>query len=176
MRIKGMNNDEAGLIARIVNGEQEEYRILIDRYKDAVYRHCFYIIRDEDAAEDMAQETFIKAFHNLGKYDPAQAAYKTWVFTIATRECLSYLRRRKPLPLEDDETIASNAADTDQMAKDHEVYEAVMRLRPKFRSVIVLHYWHGYSYEEIASAMGAPIGSVRGWIFRAKKELKEALS
>lgn len=171
-----MNIDEAGLIARIVDGSQEEYRILVDRYKDSIYRHCFYIVRDEDVAEDMAQETCIKAFKNLGRYDPAKAAFKTWAFTIATRECLSYLRRNKPLPLEDDETVAGDTAGTDQLAKDNEIHEAVLGLKPKLRTVIVLYYWHGYSYDEIASAMDVPVGSVRGWIFRAKKQLKEALS
>jgi RNA polymerase sigma-70 factor (ECF subfamily) len=176
MRIKSMNLDEQELIARILGGEQEEYRLLIDRYKDQLYRHCFYIVRDEDVAEDMTQEAFIKAFNRLGTYDPAKAAFKTWVYTIATRECLSYLRRKKPLPLEEDESLPSDAAATDQLARDHELYQAVMNLKPKLRTVVTLYYWHGYSYEQIASSMNVPIGSVRGWIFRAKKELKEALS
>ena len=176
MRIKSMDLDEREQIARILDGQRDEYRVLIDRYKDHLYRHCFYIVRDEDVAEDMTQETFIKAFNNLNRYDPAKASFKTWAYTIATRECLSYLRRKKPLPLEDDDTVASDTASADQLAKDKEVQEAVMRLKPKFRTVIVLHYWHGYSYEEIANAMDVPVGSVRGWIFRAKKQLKEALS
>jgi RNA polymerase sigma-70 factor, ECF subfamily len=171
-----MNIDEKELIAHILGGNQEDYRILIDRHKDQVYRHCFYIVHDEDTAEDMAQEAFIKAFTHLARYDAAKASFKTWVFTIATRECLSHLRRSKPVALEDDETVQSDTAGTEQLARDHEVYEAVMHLKPKYRTVISLHYWHGYSYEEIANAMAAPIGSVRGWIFRAKKELKEALS
>lgn len=175
MRIKGMSIDEQELIAQIVNGDQESYRILVDRYKDAVYRHCFYIVRNEDVAEDMAQEAFIKAFFYLPKYDTAKASYKTWVFTIATRECLSYLRRNKPLPLQDDELLAGDQT-ADQWARDREVHNAVMRLRPKLRTVITLHYWHGYSYEEIAKVMDVPIGSVRGWLFRAKKKLKEVLS
>jgi RNA polymerase sigma-70 factor (ECF subfamily) len=170
-----MSIDEQELIAQIVSGDQELYSTLIDRYKDALYRHCFYIVRDEDVAEDMAQEAFIKAFVHLSKYDAAKASYKTWVFTIATRECMTYLRRNKPLPLQGEELLTSNQP-ADQMAKEREVYDAVMRLQPKFRTVITLHYWHGYSYEEIAKAMDAPIGSVRGWLFRAKKELKEVLS
>jgi RNA polymerase sigma-70 factor (ECF subfamily) len=170
-----MNIDENELIAQIVSGDQERYSILIDRYKESLYRHCFYIVRDEDTAEDMAQEAFIKAFLFLARYDAAKAGFKTWLFTIATRECLSHLRRKKPLPLYDDETAISTAAATDQLAKDREVYEAVMQLRPKYRTAISLYYWHRYSYEQIANVMDAPIGSVRSWIFRAKKELKEAL-
>jgi RNA polymerase sigma-70 factor, ECF subfamily len=171
-----MDIDENELIARILGGDQEQYSLLVNRYKHLVYRHCFYIVRDEDIAEDMTQEAFIKAFLHLSRYDAAKASFKTWAFTIATRECLSYLRRNKPLQLEDDEDVVSTLAGTDQLAKDREVYEAVLRLRPKYRTAISLYYWNRYSYEEIANAMGAPIGSVRGWIFRARKELKEALS
>lgn len=171
-----MDNDEPELIAQIVSGDQERFATLVDRYKDDVYRHCFYIIRDEDVAEDMAQEAFIKAFTHLSRYSADKAGFKTWLFRIATRECLSYLRRRKNLPLENEDLLASNGANPEQRAEANETYEAVMRLRPNYRTAIALRYWHGYSYEAIASAMNAPISSVRAWIFRAKKELKEALS
>lgn len=173
-RIKGMSTDEKGLIVHILNGNQQAYAQLIDRYKQQVYRHCFYIVRDEDIAEDMAQEAFIKAYMHLKRYDPAKAAFKTWVFTIATRQCLTYLRRNKPIPLEQD-LIESTQPPTDHLAKQQELIAAVTSLNPKYRTAITLFYWHGYSYEEIASAMDAPIGSIRSWIFRAKKQLKEAL-
>ncbi|HEU4914604.1 MAG TPA: RNA polymerase sigma factor [Candidatus Saccharimonadales bacterium] len=171
-----MDIDEPRLIASILSGEKDDYRHLVDRYKNDVYRHCFYILRDEDTAEDMAQEAFIKAYRNLHRYDTAKASFKTWIFTIATRECLSYLRQNKHLPLEDEEIAISTYAPVDQQAKEREIYDAVRSLRPKYRTVIVLHYWQGYSYEKMAETMGVPIGTVRGWLFRAKKELKEALS
>lgn len=176
MRIKGMDIDEPRLIANILSGDKDDYRHLVDRYKNDVYRHCFYILRDEDTAEDMAQEAFIKAYKYLPRYDATKASFKTWLFTISTRECLSNLRRSKHLPLENEEVAISTHTPVDQQAKELEVYEAVRRLRPKYRTVIVLHYWQGYSYEKIAETMNVPIGTIRGWIFRAKKELKEALS
>ena len=171
-----MSNDDNELIAHIMNGDQEQYSTLIDRYKQSIYRHCFYIIRDEDGAEDVAQEAFIKAYTHLGRYDAGKASFKTWLYTIATRECLSYLRRQKSMPLEDDIEVVGDTAPTDQLAKDDELHQAVMRLQPKYRTVISLYYWHNYPYEEIAKVMDVPVGSVRGWLHRAKKELKEALS
>jgi RNA polymerase sigma-70 factor (ECF subfamily) len=171
-----MNIDENGLIAQILDGDTEHFSALIDRHKESIYRHCFYIVHDEDVAEDMAQQAFIKAYTHLRKFNGDKAGFRTWLSAIATRECLTHLRRRKTLPLENDDAAPSTLADTDQLARDRELHDAVMRLEPKYRTVISLYYWHGYQYADIARAMDAPVGSVRGWIHRAKKLLKEALS
>ncbi len=169
-----MGIDEPELVARSMNGDGEAYRSLVDRYKNPVYRHCFYIMRDEDSAEDMAQEAFIAAYRQLHRYDHGKGTFKAWLFTIATRRCLSELRRTQPVPLEDEDNVVSPLR-TDQAALENEIHAAVLRLRPTYRTVISLHYWHGYSYEEIACAMNVPIGSVRSWLHRAKQQLKEAL-
>jgi RNA polymerase sigma-70 factor (ECF subfamily) len=171
-----MSKDETELIAHIVYGSHEQYRLLVDRHKDSLYRHCFYILRDEDDAEDAAQETFVRAFMKLRTYDAEKASFKTWLFTVATRLCLEQLRKNRPLPLEHEEYLVSPHKTPSEEAQNAEIHEAVLRLKPKYRTVVTLHYWHGYSYEEIARCMNVPIGSVRGWLFRAKKELKEALS
>ncbi len=169
-----MSNDETELIARIVNGDTEAYRTVVDHYTATLYRHCFYIMRDEDTAEDMAQEAFIQAYRHLSKYDPEKGSLKSWLLTIATRRCLSELRRNRAVRLMDDDIVISPLR-TEQYAKEQEVHDAVLRLKPKYRTVVTLHYWHGYSYAEIAAAMEVPIGSVRGWLYRAKQQLKEAL-
>jgi RNA polymerase sigma-70 factor (ECF subfamily) len=72
--------------------------------------------------------------------------------------------------------MVSKAASPTRLVENHEVHEAVMRLRPKYRTAITLYYWHGYSYEDIALYMQVPVSSIRGWLHRAKKQLKEALS
>lgn len=178
MHIKSMSTDETELIARIISGSTEDYRALVDRYKQPLYRHCFYIMREEEDAEDMAQEAFVRAYAQLKKYDADKAAFKTWLFAIATHLCLGQLRKRRALPLEleDEDFLVSSLPTPSEDARNQEIHEAVLRLKPQYRTVIALHYWHGYSYEKIAMYMDAPIGSVRGWLHRAKKELKEALS
>jgi RNA polymerase sigma-70 factor, ECF subfamily len=170
-----MGTDEPELIAHIIHGDHEQYRTLVDRHKQAVYRHCFYIVHDEDVAEDMAQEAFIRAYTHLRQYDPAKAQFKTWLLTIATRACLTQLRKTKSLPLDAEEMLSSDL-NAEQRAKDREVHDAVRGLQPRYRLVVSLYYWRGYSYEEIATYMEVPVGSVRGWLHRAKKQLKEALS
>ena len=171
-----MEKDETELIAHILNGASSEYRVLVDRYKQSVYRHCFFILRDEDDAEDAAQETFVKAFTNLKRFDESKASFKTWLFTIGTRECLQLLRKRKTLPFLDEAFLEGTLAPTDQTARDHELRDAVMALPANYHAVITRHYWHGENYETIAAELHVPIGTVRGWIHRAKQQLKEALS
>jgi RNA polymerase sigma-70 factor, ECF subfamily len=171
-----MSTDEPELIAHILDGDTEAYRELVDRHKNALFRHCFYIMRDEDLAEDMAQEAFVRAYEQLTRFDAAKGSFKTWLTTIATRLCLQYLRRDRTVPLDYQDLLESRHPTPIQDAVDQELHDAVLRLKPQYRTVISLHYWQGYSYEDIAVAMDVPVGSVRGWLHRAKKQLKEALS
>jgi RNA polymerase sigma-70 factor (ECF subfamily) len=172
------NNDEAELIARSIDGDHDAYRVLVDRYKNALYHHSFAILRNEDAAEDIAQETFITAYYKLRSYNP-QYRLSTWLFKIATNKALNYIKRAAHETRADDELIASIAAHgpgPQQYAEDQELHAAVHRLASKHRTVISLYYWQGLSYQEIAHVLGAPEGSIKGWMNRAKLELRKELS
>lgn len=170
--------DESALIARSLEGDQDTYGTLVDRYKRAIYHHCFAMVRDEDVAEDIAQETFIIAYYKLRLYKP-EYRFSTWVFKIATNKSLDWLKRTARQVAVDDELIAEIASTQPgpvQQAKNDELRTAVERLRPNYRAVISLYYWQGLSYDEIATVLAVPIGSVRGWISRAKQQLREELS
>lgn len=172
------NTDEAKLIAQSIDGDQEAYGTLVDRYKNALYRHCFAIVRNEDAAEDIAQETFITAFFKLKTYN---AEYKlgTWLFKIATNKALNYLKKSAREVATDDSLIGritSPHRSPVQHAEDTELHEAVQRLAPKYRAVVSLYYWQGMSYQEIGLVLHVPEGSVKGWMNRAKIQLRKELS
>lgn len=172
------NNDEAELIARSIGGDSEAYAELVDRYKNAVYYHSFAIVRDEDAAEDIAQETFISAFYNLKSYN-SKWRLSTWLFRISTNKCLNYIKRQSKLVADGDSMLAELASDRAPLETEMhhlELHEAVKRLKPKHRAVISLHYWQGLSYADTAVAMDAPVNSVRVWLLRAKDELRKELS
>lgn len=173
-----MQTDEPELIARSLAEDHEAYALLVDRYKNAVYHHCFAIVRDEDVAEDITQETFIAAFYNLDKYN-AQFRLATWLFKIGTNKALNYLRHAAKSIAADDEliaTIASAAPNPHQASERAELHDAVDRLRPEYRAAISLYYWQGLSYQEVADVMDSPIGSVKGWVSRAKAQLRKELS
>lgn len=172
------NKDEQELIARSLNADHHAYAELVDRYKNALYHHCFAIVRNEDAAEDIAQDTFITAYYKLRSYNP-QYRLSTWLFKIATNKALTWLKKAsRETPADDDlvANIASPHPRPDQQAEIQELHDAVARLRPKYRSVISLYYWQGLSYREIATVLAAPAGSVKVWMARAKQDLKKELS
>jgi RNA polymerase sigma-70 factor (ECF subfamily) len=172
-----MEQNEPELIARILDGDDEAYRVLIDRYKRGLYRHCFRFVRDEDEAEDLTQQAFIEAFVHLDKYN-AHYRFSTWLYKIATNLALMHLRRHHTLRLDEGELdrVLSDLPGAEQMALHRELHEAVDVLPIKYRTVVQMHYWQGKSYAEIAAGMGTSIGSVKGWMSRAKRQLKEILS
>jgi RNA polymerase sigma-70 factor (ECF subfamily) len=172
------NKTEQELIARTLNGDHLAYGELVDRYKTALYHHCFAIVRNEDVAEDIAQETFITAYYKLRSYNP-QYRLSTWLFKIATNKALNWLKKATRETAADDEliaTIASPHPGPDVQAEMQELHQAVGKLRPKYRSVISLYYWQGLSYQEIATVLAAPTGTVKVWMARAKQDLKKELS
>ena len=173
-----MQTDEPELIARSINGDHEAYAELVDRYKNALYHHCFAIVRSEDAAEDIAQDTFITAYYKLRRYNP-EYRLSTWLFKISTNKALTWLKKSARETAADDDLIASIASPhprPDQQVQTQELHDAVARLQPKYRSVISLYYWQGLSYQEIAAVLAVPTGSVKGWMSRAKQDLKKELS
>lgn len=171
------NKSETELIAQSLDDNHDAYGILVDRYKNAIYHHCFVIVRDEDLAEDISQETFITAFYKLERYK-SEYKFSTWLFKIATNKALNALKkRRKEFSGEEVfETIASELPEPMTTSRYSELHEAVGRLEAKHRTVISLYYWQGLSYQEIALVMSSPVGSVRGWVYRAKQTLRKELS
>lgn len=172
------NKSEAELIAQSLDGNHEAYGVLVDRYKNAIYYHCFAIVHDEDLAEDIAQETFIAAYYKLRLY---KSEYKlsTWLFKIATNSALNALKKRRKEFRSDDrffEMVVSDQAEPAMVSYHNELHAAVDKLETNYRAVVSLYYWQGLSYQEIALVMSSPIGSVRGWMHRAKEILRKELS
>ncbi len=151
--------------------------MLIDRYKIGLYRHCFKFVHDEDWAEDIAQDAFIKAYTQLESYDNVHR-FSTWLYKIATNIALQQLRRQQPLWLDkaDYERIISTLPDTTQGAINDELRAAIDTLPQNQKTAIELYYLDGKKYEQIAKQMHTTTGSVKGWMSRAKHQLKEILS
>jgi len=172
-----MKQNEQELIAQILDGDEETYAALIDRYKEGLYRHCFRFTHDEDEAEDIAHEAFIEAFVHLDRYNP-QFRFSTWLYKIATNLALTHLRKRRTVRLDEGELdrIMSDLPGTIDLAMYQELREAVDALPTNYRTVVSMHYWQGKSYSEIALQMGTSVGSIKSWMSRARKQLKEVLS
>ncbi len=174
---QSMKQDETELIARSMNGDETAFELLVNRYKEGLYRHCFKILRDEDEAEEIALDAFVEAFVHLDRYNP-QFRFSTWLYKIGTNLALMRLRKRRDVRMDEDELdrVMSDLPGAIELALYRELHEAVDALPLRYRTVVSMHYWQGKSYREIASHLGTTEGSIKGWMHRAKQQLKEVLS
>ena len=169
------------VIDRALHGDSRAYTELLNRYRDSVYYVILRMVNNPSDAEDLTIEAFGKAFHNLAKYVPSHA-FSTWLFRIATNNCIDFMRRKSqsPRPFDQDEgeedeveaTVASDMIAPDELMINRETAASLNRivktLKPRYRRLIELRYFEEYSYEEIAKELSLPIGTVKARLFRAK--------
>jgi RNA polymerase sigma-70 factor, ECF subfamily len=179
------------LVRAALGGSERAFRALVERYQRGVLSLVTRILGNREDAEDVAQEAFVKAFTRLDTFDPAHK-FSNWLFKIAHNSALDTLRRRgaAPAPLEllrggeeVDDPVATladpRAPAPDEVAATAEFHRdlegALGRLRPEYRSVIVLRHLEGRAYEDIAEILGLPLGTVKTFLFRARRELAELM-
>jgi RNA polymerase sigma-70 factor (ECF subfamily) len=177
------------LVAQALGGDQRAYEQLVRKYRDALTRHVGRLIRDAREVEDLVQEAFIKAFASLPSYS-ADYAFSTWLYKIATNHAIDHLRRKKlptysidkPLQTKDGE-LQVELPDTTYRPDRHIVAdqrnaiiaEAIAQLPEKYHRVIVMRHQQEMSYEEIATTLDLPLGTVKAHIFRARALLYKYL-
>lgn len=169
--------EELKAIERVLEGDNDAYRVLVERYHKGLINHLYSVVGEREVAEDLAQEAFIKAFDKLETYNP-KYAFSTWLYKIGTNKAYSHLRKRRHLPLFDAEQHSSDQDVEDEVERREQqrrVRASVARLPNHYRAVVSLYYWRGLSYEELALAVDAPVGTVKTWLHRAKSELREDL-
>jgi RNA polymerase sigma-70 factor (ECF subfamily) len=186
--------DDRELASLAAQGREAAFRELLSRYERPIFSLVYRMVRDRALAEDLAQETFIRAFHAIDSYDPAYR-FSNWIFKIAHNHTIDHLRRRKldtvsiegsphaTTPGEQERTrlaLASGeespAAFTENRELGGQIERAIGALRPEYRAVIMLRHVEGYAYEEIAEIMEIPLGTVKTYLHRARGELKEMLA
>jgi RNA polymerase sigma factor (sigma-70 family) len=174
-------------------GNQQAFAELMDRYKDAIYFMILKMINNKIDAEDLTIEAFGKAFRNIDQYSP-DFAFSTWLFKIASNNCIDFLRRRKTRQISiisssqdfsnnpsegiNEETSISIQADSldpeESLINDQKkalMRELVKNLKPRYKQLVELRYFQEYSYEEIASELDLPVGTVKAQLFRARELL-----
>jgi RNA polymerase sigma-70 factor, ECF subfamily len=175
------------------SGRERAYRELIGRYQRPVFSLIYRLVRDREKAEDLAQDTFIKVLNAIDRYDP-KFKFSSWIFKIAHNTALDQLRRRQPETLSLDGsphaatsaeaeastiTPASHDETPEQYALNRElgseIEAAIGSLREEYRTAIVLCHVEGRAYEEIAEIMDVPLGTVKTYIHRGRKELMKQL-
>jgi RNA polymerase sigma-70 factor (ECF subfamily) len=190
--LKAASDQEVVAAAR--SGDEAAYRELVRRYERPVFWLIYRMVRNRELAEDLSQETFIKVLNALGSYRP-EFKFSSWVFKIANNAAIDHLRRREldTLSLEGSphadtpEKIEATALQIGEKAESaldavankelgSEIERAIARLRPEYRTCILLRHVEGRAYEEIAEMLDLPLGTVKTYIHRARHELRIALA
>jgi RNA polymerase sigma-70 factor, ECF subfamily len=171
--------DDQALIAATLAGRPDAFGELVSRYERAVYHLAVRTLHDPAEAEDAAQEAFFKAYRALGTFRPG-AKFSTWIFTICYRACCDRLGKRKRLSRDELPDRADPSAGPEMLAERNDearrLHAAIDDLPEKYRAVITLYHIQGKQYEEIATVLNLPLGTVKTHLFRAKEQLRKALS
>lgn len=172
------------LVQSATRGDQKAYAELMGRYRDAIYYMLLKMVNNASDAEDLTIEAFGKAFKNIQQYTP-NYAFSTWLFKIATNNCIDFIRKKKAMTISlDQNDNDDDKAPSDIMApmldpeeemikgqKQKMMREIVSKLKPRYRKLIELRYFKEFSYEEIADELELPIGTVKAQLFRARELL-----
>jgi RNA polymerase sigma-70 factor (ECF subfamily) len=171
------------------NGDRRAFAELVDLYKDKIYHLGYRMLNQRQEAEDVVQETFLRVYTNLDRYDENQK-FSTWIYRIATNLCIDRLRKRKPSYSIDAELPEGEGTDwhamlaSDDASPETElilsetqqhIREAIQSLPDKYKSIVVLRYLHDLSLQEISDILEMPVTTVKTRVHRGREFLRKKL-
>lgn len=176
---------ERALIARALKGDSGAYDTLVTRFRDRLYALVYHMVLNAQEAEDLAQETFVKAYRSLGKFRQESNFY-TWLYRIAVNlvytQSKKYSRRRAlfTAAVQSGDSLGAHwPATPEELAQSEEAREMILKaihqLDPRFRQVLVLKELEGLEVAEVAKILGLPEGTVKSRLFRAREDLRRLL-
>jgi len=183
-----MEDSDASVVTQVLAGDRDAYRILVERHSRAIFRLAFRMTGNEQDAEDVVQETLLRAYRRLNRFE-SRSTFSTWLYRIAVNCSVDFSRKRRH---EDDRQVACEREADDPVlsvpstdpsaerlmmsAEVREKVEATMNtLSEKERAAFVLRHFEGQSIEEIARALGVKANAAKNNIFRAVQKLRRAL-
>ena len=171
---------DADVVGRVLGGEIDQYARIVERYQRALYRYAVSMVLDHDAATDMVQDAFIRAYTNLKECrDPGR--FRAWLFQTLRNRCFDYLKepRRRHVRLDDAEPLLDTADGPGTLAERTElridITRALARLPPEQREAFVMHYVDGITYEAMAELLDASVSALKMRALRARQSLSSAL-
>ena len=183
------SEEDRATVAAAVGGDQRAYERLLTKYQGPLRRHVGKMVRDQGQVDDLVQEAFVKAFSNIESYNPAYA-FSTWLYRITTNHTIDYIRKKKlptfsidkpvqtrdgqlQMELPDSTYRPDRAIVTDQ--RNEILSAAIAELPEKYHRVIVMRHQQEMTYDEIATDLDLPLGTVKAHIFRARALLNKTL-
>lgn len=172
------------LVKDALDGDETAFNRLLSRYKDSIYFMLLKMVNNKSDAEDLTLEAFGKAFKNLHQYTPTYA-FSTWLFKIASNNCIDFLRKKKGVHVsidnnddsENNEQLRLKSKELNPEEKLMRLQKAILlrnvvrKLKPRYQILVELRYFREFSYEEIAKELNLPIGTVKAQLFRAREML-----
>lgn len=182
-----MEETDEQLVRAYRDGDEGAFTVLVDRYMKHLYHFVLQFVNDPAVAEDIVQETFVKAWKHLSRFEDNKS-FKTWIFAIAKNTTYDALKKKKTLPFslfidEEGRNTLENTADQSPKVEDmldlkataQELTRVLSTLAPLYRSLLVLHYQEYFSLHEIAEILGEPYNTIKSRHQRALQALKKAL-
>jgi RNA polymerase sigma-70 factor (ECF subfamily) len=173
--------DDNELIVLVLNGNKRAYELIVFRYQKLVFNVIYQIVRQQESAADMTQETFLKAYQALPSFR-AGAALRPWLLRIATNTALNHLRSAKPYQsleqlleeLPGKEPVSNDDVEGEVESKliEERLMEVLETLPPQHRNLFLLRYQHDLSYEEIATVLEQPITTIKSLLFRVRSKVR----
>lgn len=174
--------DDCLLAQRILQGDRKAFEELLDTFETRVYRLALRFTGDVLDAEDLTQEIFLAVHASISRFR-GDAALGTWIYRVAMNRCLEFRRKRRletvsyeeglPVDIEFSQEDPVHAVERRQLAE--KVEAAISRLSPAHRDVVVLHELQGLTYQEVATVLNVPVGTVKSRLFNAFRRLRELL-
>ncbi len=174
-----MHTEDDQLISSYLEGDDQSLAVLVDRYLPHVYNFAFSLTRDKSLAEDVTQESFVKAWKNIRKFSPTKS-FRGWLFTIARNTAIDVLRKKKDIPFSSFETENGNTlvdtlkdseptpAELVTLAEDYRYLENMLQeLNPMYREVLTLRHTSDMTFDEIAQIVSRPLHTVKSQYRRA---------
>ena len=175
------------LVQRATNNKDEQaFSDLMEKYKDPIYYMLLKMVKNSDDADDLTLEAFGKAFNKLNQYTP-NFAFSTWLFKIATNNCIDFLRKKKKNVMSIDNRVSNNDGDEfmfeiksdgmtpEEIAVNEQkiklIRKFVKKLKPRYEILVEMRYFKEMSYEEISVELNLPLGTVKAQLFRAREFL-----
>jgi RNA polymerase sigma-70 factor (ECF subfamily) len=172
--------NESDWLVRAAEGDEVAFSKIVETYQKPVFNLCYRMLGNAGEAEDAAQETFLRAYKSMNRYDPKRS-FATWLLSIASHYCIDQIRKRKfhsfsmddedhawlepPAPGPNPEGAVSIGE------KQAQVQELLEMLSPKDRSAVIMRYWYDYSYQEIAEALSLTVSAVKSRLHRSRRDL-----
>jgi len=176
--------EDMDIIARVLNGDQQSYSILVQRYQSFVFTITLRYVKTREDAEEVSQDVFVKAYRSLADFK-GTAKFSTWLYTITTTTCITFLRKKKlEIHSLDNERVFEVADNVDsgmranqieQKSKVNMVNEAIKMLSPDDAQIITLFYKGEQTLDEIALILGKEPNAVKVQLHRARGRLKEKM-